>query len=137
MTEPHCQTCAELCLLTNLQWLLLGPVSDSLPDKSGVTLLIPVSLRASAQGEKLVSMFLTATMLWALWGDRSPTCCKEGDLMNAWMDFSAEWLTKPPASWNVVLGFVSYGSCNRGSRCWGRRCGPAKGEQENGLKMLL
>lgn len=68
MTESRCQTCAEPCLQTNLQWLLLGPVSDSLPDRSGVTLLIPVSLRASAQGEKLVSVLLTATVLWALCG---------------------------------------------------------------------
>lgn len=46
-------------------------MSDGVPDKSGVTLLIPVSLRVSAQGEKLVSTFavlLAAMMLWALYG---------------------------------------------------------------------
>lgn len=46
-------------------------MSDGLPDNSGVTLLIPVSLRVSAQGEKFVSTFvllLAALMLWALCG---------------------------------------------------------------------
>jgi len=98
----------HFCLPTNLQCLLLAPMSDGLPDKSRMTLLIPISLRVSAQGEKLLYIRSAAGCLDALgsvWCDGSSTCCKHWGLMEVWMDlFSAEWLGKPPASWRSGLG---------------------------------
>lgn len=60
------------------QWLPLGPVSDSLLDKSGESLLIPILSRVRAQGEKLGSA--SAVLLGALgspWCDESSACCEQ------------------------------------------------------------